>query len=235
MAAPMPAVRPVCFPTDAFKESTPRARSHPIHVKAAAAAQVAAQAAVHSARAMRFCHHRSLRPCPHWLPPADLFRPVELRNSTIVEGTLDSIDYQNKCAARAFSPSAVFATAGVSHSVSRSSSRRFIIRLCVACLQPLVPSSLCFATFIWHLTTWQKGTLIAAVPIPFVNGAHVRSIALPSNITVRSVVGKWTKGSRKQTAKSSLILRRHGINAHQQAVAHGAIQVLLQMCNLSAA
>jgi hypothetical protein len=60
---------------------------------------------------------------------------------------------------------------------------------------------LCFAEFIWHLTTLQKGTLITAAPILFVNGAHVRSIALPSNLTVRSVVGKWTKDSRKQTAK----------------------------------
>ena len=43
----------------------------------------------------------------------------------------------------------------------------------------------------------QKGTVFTAAPILFVNGAHVRSIALPSNITVRSVVGKWTKDSRK--------------------------------------
>ena len=60
---------------------------------------------------------------------------------------------------------------------------------------------MCFAEFIQHLTTRQKGTLITAAPILFVSGAHVRSIVLPSNLTVRSVVGKWTKDSRKQTAK----------------------------------
>jgi hypothetical protein len=68
----MLAVRLVSFPSDAFKEGTPRARVHRIHGKAAAAAQVAAQVAVHSARAVRLCHHRSLRPrlAPHYLPEA---------------------------------------------------------------------------------------------------------------------------------------------------------------------
>ncbi len=47
----------------------------------------------------------------------------------------------------------------------------------------------------------QKGTLVTAAPILFVNGSHVRSIALPSNFTVRSVVGKWAKDSRKQSRK----------------------------------
>ena len=47
----------------------------------------------------------------------------------------------------------------------------------------------------------QKGTVFTAAPILFVNGAHVRSIALPSNITVRSVVGKWTKDSQKTAEK----------------------------------
>jgi hypothetical protein len=44
----------------------------------------------------------------------------------------------------------------------------------------------------------KKGTTVTAAPILFVNGAHVRSIALPSNITVRSVVAKWTKDSRRK-------------------------------------
>jgi hypothetical protein len=46
----------------------------------------------------------------------------------------------------------------------------------------------------------QKGTVFTAAPILFVNGAHIRSISLPSNLTVRSVVGKWTKDARKQPA-----------------------------------
>ncbi len=47
----------------------------------------------------------------------------------------------------------------------------------------------------------QKGTTVSAAPILFVNGSHVRSIVLPSNFTVRSVVGKWTKDSRKHAKK----------------------------------
>jgi hypothetical protein len=50
-------------------------------------------------------------------------------------------------------------------------------------------------------STPQKGTLFTAAPILFVNGSHVRSIVLPSNITVRSVVSKWAKDCRKLSAK----------------------------------
>jgi hypothetical protein len=39
--------------------------------------------------------------------------------------------------------------------------------------------------------------LFTAAPILFVNGSHIRSIALPSNVTVRSVVAKWAKDGRK--------------------------------------
>jgi hypothetical protein len=73
--------------------------------------------------------------------------------------------------------------------------------LCVGALRPRVASLWCFAKFTLLLTTWQKGTVISAAPVLFINGTHVRSIALPSNLTVRSVVGKWTKDSRKQSAK----------------------------------